>query len=343
MQASIYFVLLLRLAGCSDAPSSSPPRPQAVRVVEPRHGAVVQGIDALAEVIAERTVRLIAQVPGTVAALEPAEGERVTEATPIVRLAAPDVAARVARAQAERDRAERERAFACELAGDDRALAAAGDVPELQMERSEKSCASATFAAKAAAAAAREAAVAGSRAVERAPFDGEVLHYLVDPGQTVMPGTPLAQFGSANRQLRIRLPERDLERIDVGTAVLTPHGRGRVARVGATAIGPGRLVELRVDLENPIDHRPGTTLVATLVVDAWDDATAVPIAAIREDQAGPYIFTVRDGRLNRVDVELGPVERGWVAIQPELDPSALVVADSAIKLDPSRPVLAVKP
>jgi RND family efflux transporter MFP subunit len=347
MKAITHFVaaaaLGSTLAACGSASVEAPPSLQAVRAVEVRVGAVVEGRDYLAEVVPSRTVRVLAQVPGGVSELAVETGERAERGEVLVRVAAPDVEARLDRVRAERGRAEREQSFACQQRDADRTLAQSGDLATVQLDRSETGCAAATLAVSAARAGEREATVAGTRSAEHAPFDGEVLAHLVDVGQTVMPGTPLVQFGSVERQLRLRVPDGDLADIQVGTVVNSPIGSGRVVEIGASAVGPARLVEVLVDLEAQPGQRIGTTTTATAVITERASATSVPLGAVGEDDAGSYIFAVREQAAHRVDVHVGPRQDGWVAIDPPLDPGSLVVASALSTVDPTRPVLVVKP
>ena len=246
MQASIYFIpTLLLLSGCFGRGEDAPERPQAVRAVEPRVGPVVEGRTYLGNLTPERSVRVLAQVPGTVVDFDADEGVVVDAGSALVRVGAPDVAARIERVGAERGRAEEERDFLCTQLDTDRLLAASGDLTAVKLAASERACSSAGHAVDAAKAAEREAGVAGARALERAPFDGIVLDHLVDPGQTVMPGTPLLLFGSEQLVLRVRVPQHAAD-VVIGSRVESELGRGRVVEVGAQATGPGRLVEIEV-------------------------------------------------------------------------------------------------
>ncbi len=336
--------LALLLGACQgDAPPELS-RPQAVRAVAVRVGPIVEGRTSLGELLPTRTVRVLAQVPGTVAGLEREEGQADVQGAPLVRIAAPDVSARITRAAAERSRVEAERGFACSQRDVDRTLAAAGDLSETRLDASEKGCAAAEHALQAAQAFEREAGVAGTRALERAPFDGEVLDHLVDPGQAVMPGTPLLVWGSTDRRLRLRLPQAEVAQLAVGTRAATELGGGRVVELGAQATGPARLVEVWVALDAPPVAAPaGSTWEVTLVQQERSDATAVPEGAIGMDEGGAYVLLVEADRVRRRGVETGPRAEGWVAVEPALPAGALVVEGALAALDLDRPVLAVTP
>jgi len=346
MQASTRFTVLAALifSGCSSPAPSGSPTAQAVRVAEVRVGPIVEGREHLATVVPAQSVRVLAQVPGSISSLGAPAGQPLQQGELVARIAAPDVVARGARVSAERRRAQRERDFVCEQLDTDRQLAASGDLPGVQLDRSEKACASASLAVDSATAAEREARVAGTRAKETAPFDGQVLDYLVDEGQTVMPGTPVALYGSEAQQLQVRVVASDLSEIAVGTEVETPAGPGQVVEIGAVAQGPGRLFEVRIAIDPDTPLYIGQTLTAVLVVDSRADATAVPASAIAQDEEGvDYVLVEQSGRIDRVGIEPGPQQQGWVAIEPALPAGTRVVTGAVAQIDPNRPVMAVLP
>lgn len=347
MKVNIYFNLaaLAFLSACASQTQAPPiPRPQAVRVVLPRQGPILEGRDYLGEVAPTRTIRLLAQVAGSVAALPLPEGATASAGQVLVRLAAPETVARRARIKSERRRAENERDFVCTRLETDRRLAAAGDIAPEQLEASEKQCRTARLAARSARASEREARAITAKSVARAPFDGQVLQQLVDVGQTVMPGTPLLVFGSQDRELVMRVPQSDLDRgVHAGATVTYPGGRGTILRLGAMAQGPGRTVTAHVPLDVSSAPLPvsGSLLSLRLVVDERLDASAVPLEAVGQDANGHYLLRLDGDRVQRVEVALGPRQDGWVAVEPRLEPDRPVVVNT-LSLSSGTPVLAVE-
>ncbi len=342
LQASLAAIFVL--AACKGDGEVPPEAPQAVRVVAVREGPVVEGRSYLAEVASRRVVKVLAQVQGTIAALPVREGETAAEGAYLAHIAAPDTMARLERIRAELDRARRERDFVCDRLATDRVLFEAGDVSPEQLEASEKNCSSATLAVQAAEASERELLVVTARRSEKAPFDGVVLEHLVEPGQTVMPGTPLLVYGSAERELVMQVPSTDLAAgLGEADAVVFGGGRGTVSSVGAWAKGPGQLVEVRVAVDGDAALPPvGSTIDARLVLEEVANATAVPVEAVGEDEQGSYVLVVHGGKLERVPVQTGPREAGWVAVDPSLEPGSRVVVGQLDAVDIEREVLAVE-
>ncbi|MBT3288917.1 MAG: efflux RND transporter periplasmic adaptor subunit [Victivallales bacterium] len=340
----VLIVSSLALSGCGEDDSQRKDSPQAVRVTQVRQANVVQGRSYLAEVVSTSTVRVLAQVQGTVSALPVDEGGRAGEGDVLARLAAPDVMARLNRVRADRERAERERDFACGRTKTDRLLLQAGDIAPDQLDASEKNCSTGRLAASAAQAAEDEVSAISARSAERAPFEGIVLERLTELGQTVMPGMPLVLYGSTERELLLRVPASDLtSELGQGTSAVFDGGRGTVTSVGGWAKGPAQLVELRVTVEQP--HRlptVGSTTSVKLVLDEQAGASAVPLDALGSDSLGSYLLLVQGDRLDRYDVTRGPHEDGWVAVEPPLSPGSLVVVGQLDKLDMDRTVLTVE-
>ncbi len=356
MKVNVYLfgaVLTLGLLPACSQPRQAPvrPSPQAVRVIPVRSGPIAEGRTYVAEVASQSMVRVLAQVGGTVAALPVEEGEAAEANDVLVRIAAPEMVARRARARSERRRVQQERDFACARLETDRVLAAAGDLPPEALEASKKACRTARLAVRAARAAERETRAITARSVERAPFEGRVLDRMVEVGQAVMPGTPLLMYGTRDLELVLQVPEGDIARgLREGLPVVFEGGRGEVREVGAWARGPGRMVEVRVRVTEGNDTLPqvGGTLPVRVVFDMREEALSVPVEALVTDGDAHYVLVLDGNRVRRQAVLPGPREEGWVAVEPTGSDSGRLVAGKRVvvsepeRVDVARPVLAVE-
>lgn len=286
-------------------------------------------------------VKIIAQVPGTLADLPISENTAVKRGEVIAKITAPDIGARVARVRAERKRAEKERDFACTMVVTDRALAKSGDLSGFNLDKSKKNCDSATLAVSAAKFVEKEAGVAKARSKERAPFDGRILKYLVDEGQSVGPGMAIMQFASQSQQLRLKVPVADLTEIKEGSRVSSELGDGVITDIGAQAMGPGRLVELLVEIKSPKIIRPGTDVKVTLVTKSLSNVSIIPINALGEDSEGYYVVVIEEGRQRRLAVKPGIRSNARVSISPSLKKDTKVVNGGLSALNLDLPVLEV--
>ncbi|MBN2800928.1 MAG: efflux RND transporter periplasmic adaptor subunit [Deltaproteobacteria bacterium] len=346
MKAITYFSLIwLSLAGCQQPPPA--PAPIPVRTAQVRVGPVVEGLRALGTVSPARSVNLLAQVQGVVADLPVAEGGAVEAGAPLVLLTSPELAARLSRVSAERQRAESERDHACGRLEVDRRLGAAGDVPSDRVDQSERACRGASLAAEAAAAAEDEVRAIAARRAERAPFDGVLLDALVDVGQAVMPGTPLAAFGSREQVLVAHLSTGDLSRgVGPGSPVRieVPGGapiRSQVLAVGSRAVGPAKTVEVRVAL-------PGGGLLTgaqrglLFVEREVEEQGAVPAAALFVEDGRQWITVVQGGHPSALEVTAGPRQDGWVAVSPSPPAGSKVVLGLGARLPAERELFTVE-
>ena len=218
-------------------------RPETVRVeiasegaVAPRNRTVIQA--AVAGRVGWVSDRLLAGAEfgagEVLARIEPEPHER---ARLEARSALAQAELRVARAEAER------RVAAEEWAGREPPDPLALGIPQLEE-------------ARAAAAAARAAVAEAERDLEltgiAAPFDLRVVRRLVEPGQFVAPGTPLAEaYGTAAFEVRLPLAEADLPFLD-------PDARPRVTVEVAGAVREGRIVRPAPEID------PVTRLVAVI-------------------------------------------------------------------------------
>ncbi len=348
-KAITYFVGVLTLTGllATGCDRGAPPPveqlPQPVRVTEVRQGPVVQGRRYLATVVAADTVRVLAEVPGAVVDLPIDVGATALRRDLLVRIGAPEMAARVARAGAERSRAQQARDFACEHVLTDRELAATGVITSEQLDVSETNCSSAEAALAAASAAGDEVGAASAKTAERAPFDGRVLEHFVDIGQTVMPGTPLVLYGTEELQLLLRVPQSEIGAgVGLGAPVTFEAGRGEVVEIGGQAKGPGALVDVRVSLPGAGRLFVGATVPVRVVVAESAAATSVPVESIGRDERGDYVLVVRSGVASRTPVTLGARAGGWVAIEPAPAAGTRVVVRGVERVQLDVAVLAVE-
>lgn len=354
-EASVYLLAVIAsvsLVGCRDAPpkAAGPARPQAVRTTTPRVGPVRDAVRFVGTVRAAREVQVTAQIAGTLADLPVPEGGHARAGAILARVATPDVAARLARADAEIQRATVERDHACRTLEIDAKLAKTGDVPKEKVEAARRACDAGAAAVNAGEATRAEILAALGRSVERAPFEGQVLRTLVERGQSVGPGRPILEYGDRARELRVLVAETDVRRgVRPGMPALVtlPSGepaRRTVSAVSASASPQTRAVEVTVALE-PDDAAGvpvGTTLEVALVLAEEESATSVPRRAIKETPAGDFLFVVEGGRASELPVTVGLEEGGWVAVSPSLPEDAEVVVRGAHRLDPTKPVFAVK-
>jgi RND family efflux transporter MFP subunit len=140
-----------------------------------------------------------------------------------------------------------------------------------------------------------------------APFAGSITAWLVEPGDWVTPGTPLAEFQDLG-SLRLRLPadELDLPKLRLGGPVSitfdafpdrTIVGRiDEVSKASVTGTGNVQVFPIWVSFHDPKGLvRPGMSGDARILVRELPGVLALPVGAVRREGNG-YAVTVVSGR-----------------------------------------------
>lgn len=312
--------LTLLAAGCSGggagagggggaaAPgTTSAERPVAVRVQQPEHRVLENRISYVGTVFAGQEVRVISRVQGTLSAQAFAEGERFEQGDLLGRLESPEIEAAVERAEAERD-------YWCTRHESDTRLVEQGALAPEQAEASERACRSARAGFD-------EARAQLDKTRVEAPFAGEVLDWLAEPGQPLMPGQPVVLIGSPAREVRVDVVEEDIERgVDVGTTAAMRLGaeavvEAPVTKVAPASSGPARAFAVTVPIPATGTSLPrkGASISVDFILERAEDALAVPSRAIAGPVDEPVVFVISDGTAHRRSVTTGVSEGGWTA------------------------------
>ncbi len=182
----------------------------------------------------------------------------------------------------------------------------------------------------------------------RAPISGVVTSRVVEPGETVTPGTPLFVIASPPTELRLvtSVGEKDVGRVHGGSVTFTvPSVPKRVFTAVLTAIEPGPRGDAppftyRLHLlarNEAFELRPGMTVVVSLPIASSPDALKVPADALRFAPAGALpihdgaAVYVSDGAGTpaRVPVEIGVTDGATVEIRSSRLPAGTPVVVAA--------------
>lgn len=337
--------------GAPAAPTRPPPRAWSVVVETTRAERLAYRVDALGELLAEEEVEVAAEVEGVIGALGFREGSRVTTATALVEvdpvrygLAVERAAASVSRAAAQLQ--DKEATLARRAALREKQP---GYVPEEEMIRLEAE----VLAARASLAEARAGLGLArhdlERSVVRAPIEGEVERRLVNAGQFVRVGTPIAAI-VRRRPLRLRfsITEEESARIRPGIPVdfEVPAYPGETFRaslffVARTASPRTRRVECLAQFPNEDERlKPGYFARARIEERAREDAVLVPETAVLATEKGFVVYVVEGGRtarLRRIETGLRTAD-GRVEVVRGLAPGEALVVRGAGLLQEGVPV-----
>lgn len=175
------------------------------------------------------------------------------------------------------------------------------------------------------------------------PFSGMVEELLVEEGEQVMPGTPVARVVNTNLvKVTAGVPERYAGDIEIGTPVqvdLASAGigkrSGRVAFVGSAIDPQSRTFPIEISLENS-DARLKPAMVARVLVtrEQLEGAIVVPRTAVLTDENGASVFVATrsgdDITAERRDVVLGSANGGRIVVR-----GGLTAGDEVIVLGQS--------
>jgi HlyD family secretion protein len=152
------------------------------------------------------------------------------------------------------------------------------------------------------------------KAFIRAPFDGVVAQVLLDEGESVAMGMPVAQLVQPG-DYRVEAPfdEADLAELRVGMparlsidAYRDRDFAGRVsfvAPVVSTNLDLSRTINVHVDVEEGEElFLPGMSADVIVVADARDEALYVPTAALVRNR---WVYVIEGDRVRRQEVTCG--------------------------------------
>ena len=264
------------------------------------------------------------------------DGQRVSAGTPLVELQAREEDAGIIEARAEVAQAQRQ--F-------DRykSLADRGIAPRMAAEDAETALE--TAQASLTAAQARR----GDRLI-RAPFAGVLGLSSVTAGTLVNPGgviTTLDDIGVM--RVDFPVPERFLGVLRAGTpirATIDAYGDeafgGRIALIDTRVNEQTRAVTARAEIPNPGARiRPGMA-VRVAVQQGQRMAPGAPEAAVQYEGDGAFVYRIargdRGSTAQRVEVETGSVEGGFVEILSGLNPGDRIVGSGLNRIQPGASV-----
>jgi RND family efflux transporter MFP subunit len=170
------------------------------------------------------------------------------------------------------------------------------------------------------------------KTILRSPLSGTLEILRVNEGQFIQAFTPVALVTSAGGlEVSIFIGERERDQFAVGEEVVIDGvASGTVVNI-APAIDPvTQKIEVKV-ATNAQDLVNGTTVRVTKPTQSEqrteNTSVRVPITALKFTNEAPAMFTVVDGVLTAIPVEIGEVSGSYVTILSGLDDSTKFVRD----------------
>ncbi len=289
--------------------------PPLVRVLEVEPRTIRLNVNGEGSVEAAVHSELVAEVSGRVLELGPAleEGGFFEEGDVLLRLDDRDYRVELEKARASVERSESEATLAELRLGRRRQLVDEGVVSRDELDDGESQARVARAVLRGARAELAQAELDLERTTVRAPYDGRVSAHVVDRGQFVSRGTPLASIYAIGRsEVRLPVPDEDLAHLGLpldfqarggvsGPAVelrakvagRNARWQGRIDRTEGRIDPRTRMVTLVAQVEDPFGRAPGASdmppLTPGLFVHAEiqgrevADAIRLPSGALRAD------------------------------------------------------------
>lgn len=329
--------LMFAVLGCSkNRGDQVTVRPVAVRVVKPMVKDMENRLSYMGTVRADREVRVIAQVQGTVVSLPKPEGVPIAKGDLVAAIDVPDIRATVERIQADRDYWQHRYEA-------DKRLVALEALPSEQMEVS-------LHAYRNAKAGLAEAEAKLAKAKEFSTINGQVLSWLVEPGQHVMPGQPILLLGDNALEIHVEVVEEDLHRgVKVGTPVEVNDWQGHaffstVSEVAPAASGPARTftVKLTVPKEEAKDLRIGASMKVNFKLQTSANSVVVPVQAITKVDGKTSIFLIQQDSAKKQSVTTGIEQEGLIEVTFQWNGEDRVAVSNLGNLDDGVPVFPVE-
>jgi RND family efflux transporter MFP subunit len=346
---------LLTGAGCrkgaKDAAANAAPQPI---VLGPEDTAVVakgslqSGPAVTGTLAANRQATLRAQIAGSVLTVTAEPGQAVRRGETLARLdsaaltdAYNSARSAVTSARNNLDVAQRE-------AQRQRTLVAEGAVAQRNVETSEQTVvqAQASLAQTQSQLASAEKQLAYT--VVSAPYAGVVSDRSVSAGDVVQPGTALyTVVDPSSLQLEAAVPAEQLGQLKVGAPVeftVTGYGahtfRGQITRINPSADPTTRQVRVYAEIPNTANDLVAGLYAEGRVQSETRTGLVLPTAAIDRRMARPAVLLVRDGKVARVDVQLGLVDdrEQKVEVRAGVQPGDVVLLGAAQEIAPGTPV-----
>lgn len=247
----------------------------------------------------------------TVAAQRGTQARNIEAAEAALRKAQADLA--LARSKAQRDAALQAQGFVSTAGLDSTQAALDAAVAAEQSATATLAARQAELAASAHDLAAAE--VAASFAQLRAPADALVVQRLVEPGSTVVPGTPLLRLvDPASVWVAMRVDEAQLAALQPGQPARIrlrtgAEHAGRVARIARQSDPATREIEVHVAFDAVPVHFAIDQQAEVTVMTGERRGLRVPATALLRDRDGrPGVLQVADGRARFVPVKPGTTD-----------------------------------
>jgi len=294
-----------------------------------------------------------ARVAAEVRELTVREGDAVKAGQVLGRLDTAEVDWKLRQAEQLAASAKSQLEIAQRALENNRALVAQGFISPTALETSISTEAGARATLGSAQAAVELARKARSDALLVAPISGLVAQRLAQPGERVAVDAKLVEIVDLSRlELEAAIAPEDVVALRVGNAAtlridgIDAPVSARVVRINPSAQAGTRAIMAYLVIDPQPGLRQGLFAKGTIEI-GRREAVALPVSAVRVDQALPYVLRIEGGKALATPVRLGArgvVDReAWVEIAEGLADGTPVLAASAGNVRDGTPVRLAAP
>ncbi|WP_129641050.1 efflux RND transporter periplasmic adaptor subunit [Peristeroidobacter agariperforans] len=282
---------------------------------------------------------LKSKVGGEVEQLKLREGQDVREGDVIARVDTRNLQAQYDREAAAVEKARADLDLARLNRDKNRQLLEQKFISQNTFEQTESAYAGSVASFKLAEAQARVAQINLEDAVIRAPFSGTIAKRLVQPGEKVSPDSEIVTLVDLKQMvLEAAVPSAEIPSVRVGQKVRFRVGgfgdrtfEGEVQRINPVTADNSRAIMIYIAVPNPDSALKGGMFAqGSLMLSSMQPVLAVSQRAVRDEAGVSYVYVLRDEKIVRTPVKVGPRSEGEAFVEVRDGLSAgdrVIVAD----------------
>lgn len=169
----------------------------------------------------------------------------------------------------------------------------------------------------------------------KAPIDGDIAQKMVDIGDTISPGTPIAKIVDIGKlRVLVGISSQEIPKVKRGQEVeihidAYPNlsFKGKVSFIGPQADLASRTFPLEVTVKNTSDKKlkPGMIARANILVGKEDNVVVVPQDSVLDFEEKQMVYIVQGNRAVRREIRITKVFENQVCACQNVKPGELLV------------------
>ncbi|WP_129781372.1 efflux RND transporter periplasmic adaptor subunit [Peristeroidobacter soli] len=321
------------------APNAAPVELAAVDVASVEARVISRALPLSGSIAPFVQATLKSKVGGEVEQLKLREGQDVREGDVIARVDTRNLQAQYDREAAAVEKARADLDLARLNRDKNRQLLEQKFISQNTFEQTESAFNGSVASFKLAEAQARVARINLDDAVIRAPFSGTIAKRLVQPGEKVSPDSAIVTLVDLKQMvLEAAVPSAEIPSVRVGQKVrfrVSGFGdrtfEGEVQRINPVTADNSRAITIYIAVPNPDSALKGGMFAqGQLMLSSMQPVLAVSQRAVRDEAGVSYVYVLRDDKIVRAPVKVGPRSEGeaFVEVQDGLKAGdQVIVAD----------------